>query len=228
MNANRLSLILGVLAALAPFAAHAQGPRNINNCTTISEPGAYELRRNLEAKGNCLVIAADFVTIDLKGFVISGNETGTGISNGGEGRLGTTIRNGTVTNFLRGIDFAALGAAASQSTEIQQIRAINNVNFGIILNENSIVTGCTATGNGVGIVTGTDSTLTGNNASNNTGAGLEVSARSLLSGNTASNNNIGILIGCPSNLVGNAAIGNTSDIIESGVGCTRANNNPAP
>jgi hypothetical protein len=232
MKANRLSLtlILGVVAALAPFTASAQGPTNINKCTTISEPGAYELTRNLDATGDCLVIAADFVTIDLKGFVISGNGTGAGISNAGKGRLGTAIRNGTITNFFSGIDFSAINGA-NQSTEVQQIRAIANARFGIALNPNAIVSGCTASGNGgTGIGAGANSTLTGNNASGNQ-TGFDVSVRSLLSGNTASDNRpggIGIIISCPSNLVGNAAIGNSSDIIELGVGCTRANNNPAP
>jgi parallel beta-helix repeat protein len=231
MKANRSSLILILAAlALAPFPAGAQGPTNINNCTTIAQPGAYELTRNLDATGDCLVIAADFVTIDLKGFVISGNGTGAGISNAGKGRLGTAIRNGTITNFLDGINFAAIDGA-NQSTEVQQIRAIANARSGIALNENAIVSGCTASGNGgTGIGAGANSTLTGNNASGNH-TGFDVSVRSLLSGNTASDNGpggIGIIISCPSNLVGNAAIANNSNIIEIGVGCTRANNNPAP
>jgi hypothetical protein len=45
----------------------------LRKCQTISQPGSYELTDNLTTNGDCLVITADFVTIDLAGFTITGN-----------------------------------------------------------------------------------------------------------------------------------------------------------
>ena len=63
---NRLPIqdadIAGIL--LLTMAAHAgAAPREIHHCATITDPGSYELTANLTATGDCLVIAADFVTI---------------------------------------------------------------------------------------------------------------------------------------------------------------------
>jgi parallel beta-helix repeat protein len=232
MKANRLSLnlILGVLTALAlvPFPASAQGPTNINKCTTISEPGAYELTRNLDATGDCLVIAADFVTIDLKGFRIAGNGSGRGITDANVAHFGIAIRNGTITNFQSGIEL--FGGAGSTNSEIEQIRAVNNVGgFGILVRDNSIVSGNTATGNTTaGIAVGDNSIVSGNNASRNKATGINVGIGSTISGNTASQNGgIGIFLSCPSSVVGNTAFDNATNIQDPG-GCTRANNSPAP
>jgi hypothetical protein len=66
--------------------ADAREPTMIKACGTISQPGSYELANNLTATPNtdCLVITANFVTIDLAGFSIAGSTSfpivkGTGI-----------------------------------------------------------------------------------------------------------------------------------------------------
>jgi hypothetical protein len=51
-----------------PQRASAREPIPIKACQTISQPGSYELANNLTSSGDCLVIAANFVTIDLAGF----------------------------------------------------------------------------------------------------------------------------------------------------------------
>ena len=81
--------IVGVLVSIVAFSAGpawgdqssrpALGNR-ISKCGTISKPGSYVLTRNLTANGDCLVVAANFVTIDLGGWVITGNGTGGGIT----------------------------------------------------------------------------------------------------------------------------------------------------
>ena len=96
--------------------AWAQGKvKNISQCTEITEPGSYLLKKGLHqaAPGNsdCLVIQVDFVTIDLNGLTIAGNGVGSGISDRGTHLRGVTIRNGTVTNGVRGIDLAATSGA---------------------------------------------------------------------------------------------------------------------
>ena len=66
---------------LAPEAGAQQGPTAIDKCQTIFHPGSYKLVTDLVSTGgNCLVIAANNVTIDLAGFSISGNGTGAGVS----------------------------------------------------------------------------------------------------------------------------------------------------
>src|SRR5579864_185348 len=45
----------------------------ISACGTLSSPGAYFLTKNLSATGDCLVIAASNVAIDMKGKTITGN-----------------------------------------------------------------------------------------------------------------------------------------------------------
>ena len=74
---------LGVGAILAvSLGAPATGApaKNITACQTIGQPGKYSLGGNLTAAGDCLVIAADFVSIDLAGFTIAGNGTGAGVT----------------------------------------------------------------------------------------------------------------------------------------------------
>jgi len=75
-------LALGAII-LAPWArAQAQdardGPTEIEKCGTIDKPGSYKLVNDIaptpstSPNGDCLVITASFVTIDLAGFTISG------------------------------------------------------------------------------------------------------------------------------------------------------------
>ncbi len=93
--------IIAAANALIPEARE----RLIRSCRTINQPGAYSLIRNLSSTGDCLIVNADHVTIDLNGFVISGlgsvddsdQRVGTGIS--GSINLGLHIRNGTITGF---------------------------------------------------------------------------------------------------------------------------------
>jgi hypothetical protein len=73
---------MGKLAALFAFAlaleagfhtpgVSAQGPTQITECQTITEPGSYVLANTLTQPlpfEPCLVISADFITIDLAGF----------------------------------------------------------------------------------------------------------------------------------------------------------------
>jgi hypothetical protein len=83
-------------------------PTQISSCQTISDPGSYALVNNLSTSGgDCLVITASFVTINLAGFTISGGgENGsTGIKAAPtSGTLqGIAVRNGSITNFDTGV-----------------------------------------------------------------------------------------------------------------------------
>jgi len=198
-------LLLAIFAITTTEAAAA--PKAIHNCQTISEPGSYQLSRNLQTTGDCLVITADNVTIDLDGYTIEGDGTGQGIGDGDVARENITIRNGTVRNFRIGVGLAKPGGQHSVRSVIERVRAVQNTFFGIRSGMHSVVRDCIASDNGT--------------------SGIFVSG-GLIVGNIANNNpSAGILALCPSNLVGNFASGNGfMNIFTSGVGCTLSNNNP--
>src|SRR5688572_20721156 len=123
-------------AGFAPVVLAAAAPDNINNCRTITQPGSYLVRDNLTASGDCLVVQADFVTIDLNGFVISGNGPGVGISDVNVERRGITVRNGTITGFGNGV-----GLRASRGVTVENIRAIANGNNGVSVGQLATVRG---------------------------------------------------------------------------------------
>ena len=240
--------LLAVFVVGVPVDPAVAAPRNISKCTTLTDPGAYVVTRNLAATGDCLILAADFITLDLGGFTIAGDGTGSAIKSNGPTRTGLTIMNGIVRNFARGIDFAFDGTAMI----VERVQAIGNNDTGIGVNGQSIVRDCVATQNGLGVNAGSRMVIIGTNASFNTGTGIQVGNGSTVTGNTAgvngnhgivvsgggstvagnatqANIGIGLSIVCPASIVGNTALGNTGgNIITSGVDCVRANNSPAP
>ncbi|MGH9900357.1 MAG: hypothetical protein ACRD68_00800, partial [Pyrinomonadaceae bacterium] len=101
MNSNKFFLLAALLVVC--FGAHvteaAAARKPIRSCQTIDDSGSYLLTKSLTAAGDCLVIAADNVTVDLNGFTITGDGTGKGITDGGAQLKNITVRNGGVTNF---------------------------------------------------------------------------------------------------------------------------------
>jgi hypothetical protein len=96
-----------VLLALC-FSVHgamASAQTAISSCGPITASGSYQLVNNLVTPGHCLVVAVatSNVTIDLNGFTISGDGTGSGIR-GQDVIEGFTIRNGTIKNFTTGLN----------------------------------------------------------------------------------------------------------------------------
>ncbi len=111
--------IVNALEALVPEARE----RLITSCREITKPGAYSLIRNLSSTGDCLIVNADHVTIDLNGFVISGpggdyRREGVGIS--GDIQHGLHVKNGTITEF--GV---AIGASPRYSS-LDEMSIISN------------------------------------------------------------------------------------------------------
>ena len=219
VSAAILALILGVNSTEG-VAKGPSGPTQIKSCGTLSEPGSYVVVQNLTATGDCLVIAADFVTIDLGGFTLTGNGTGEGITDQFGGHVGVVVRNGTVTNFVFGVRIAT----GSRLT-IEGIRAVSNIGLGMSIGMNSIVKGNTVSGNGsIGISADTGSIVTGNIASDNGDDGIAVESGSTVSGNTSTNNTVyGIDVVCPSNVIGNTLQGNGTDLSDP-TGCNLVDN----
>jgi parallel beta-helix repeat protein len=223
-----------LLAALAlSFAVRAKAaPAPVSACGTLAASGSYLLTGNLTASGDCLVVGADFVTLDLAGFVISGNGKGSGVTTSGN-PAGVTVRNGVIQNFKTGLDLRAAAGVM-----VEGVRAFNNADQGLRVGSESLVQGNVATANGNGILVdhnslvaanvaalndkqgleaGWNSTITGNTASKNGQDGLEAGNHNTLSNNTASDNGQkGLSTKCPSNVVANTAAGNKLNLIALG------------
>ena len=242
-------IILLVLAAHlgpAPAAGSAVAPTAITACGSLGK-GSYVLANNLSAAGDCLKLHGNFITIDLAGFVINGDGSGSGIRPGeGLSLHGIAIRNGSITNFVVGVDLRSVSDVL-----VERIRAVKNTSLGIRLGPNSIARDNIAEENGyIGVALQSGGEVTGNVASNNGDDGFFLIAPVIASGNMARangsdgifagfgstivNNSVfgndgdGLSIGCPSNVMGNTAVDNGGEnILLRSAGCN-SNNNVAP
>lgn len=93
---------------------------------TIDESGSYFIANNLSVSGTAILVTADNVSLDLQGFTIEGDGTGTGIQI--ESADGVTVRNGTIRNFDRG-----LLAENSSYGRFLDLVVADNVNEGLHL-----------------------------------------------------------------------------------------------
>ena len=174
---------------------------------TITAPGSYALTGNLsvlDANVTAIVVDAEGVTIDLRGFEIagplscsccplscSGSGTGEGIKNGASsiaGR-GSTIRNGTVRGFASG------GVVVNAfQMRVEDVHATQNGGVGILVGGTSVVTGSIATlnlidgfrGNGNGVV------FEDCAAETNGGSGFRGSSAVVQSSASSGNNGAGV------------------------------------
>ena len=207
--------LVGVIASVVVLGAGPALGAQLSACTTISQRGSYELTRNLTARGDCLVVAANFVTIDLGGWVIAGNGTGSGITDQEAARRGIAVRNGTVTNFDAGV---ALGETTG--AVVENVRAITHNTFGIATGSFSIVSGNIVENTIFGIIAGRFSTVTGNSAAGGEG-GIRAGPHSTVSGNSVFGDP-GIGAGPGSTISGNTVQGLAG--IETGPGSTVSGN----
>lgn len=214
-----LTAIAGSFVLLLLIAGTSQSfalPTAISNCTVITQPGSYFLINNITAIQNnvkllgpndpfaaaCILITADFVTLDLAGFVITAtnlnpNVRTEGVSTDFNGsaltdHFGIYVHSGTIANFS--------GAAVNlhgHGLTVEHIRAVKNSD-GIVLNS------VNGPPNGYLIV---DNTL-------------------------VANSSVGISVECPGVLMGNVAAGNGdgtpgAQIVEGGSSpCTHSANYP--
>jgi hypothetical protein len=121
---------IGVLGLVGVASA---GPKTITSCKTIDEPGSYLVTKNLTANGDCLKVAVAGVTIDLGGWVLTGNGTGVGIQDLYAGAQATVVRNGMVRGFDDGI------ALSQGNNIIEHVRVLNSASVGISVGPGSLV-----------------------------------------------------------------------------------------
>jgi hypothetical protein len=253
MKKNKCLLVgASIVFCLGVYASEAAAaPHQITTCKAITAPGSYVLAKNLTSTGDCLIMQANFITIDLGGFTINGNGTGNGITDSGVLRMGIAVHDGTIRNFATGIDLKQ-----SFQTLIERMRLQGNTDYGVAAGffnagsgEMAIVKDSLFYQNGKGLAVGARSVVTGNTAFNNTLNGISVGAGStvignaadrngtvgleILEGSTAVNNtmqengvpgSIGLRVFCPANLLENTALKNGTNLVLIGTGCNSVNN----
>lgn len=205
MNSARRWILIVVFAlGLGGIAAPAWAQATpITSCGNINNPGSYKLAGNLTAAGNCLQVFSDFVTIDLDGFTILGDGTGTAIGNAAGGR-GTTVRNGKIFGFANGLSFPT-----GIQVVVEAMTLTNIANVGVTVGAGSVVkdtrTSADPPGTGTGFfLIGSGSTVIGNTAMSHN-VGFQIPPNSAVINNTSANNTSGFTINCPSNVLGNTA-----------------------
>ena len=219
------SIVSGALAA----------PQLIATCgITIAKPGSYVVDDDLDSVGNCLVVNADGVTIDLGGHVIHGDGTGAGINGPAGAANGLVVRNGTIMNFeigllldnavvesIRSIGNAAVGIQVDRGV-VRDSFAMGTAGNGIAVGA-ELATGSHAVGNVVGIYGGIGANVVGNVASDNKAYGIFTGYGSAAVANNAVAKNayVGIYANCPTLVLGNAS---DNGIVLNGANCKSGHN----
>jgi hypothetical protein len=216
--------------------------QSISGCRLIDQPGSYVLTRNITARQqdlrsigpSCILIVADFVTLDLRGYTLTGPGSGFGIystaNSVGNFPSATVVRNGSIRNFDRGIAFEGYGHAA------EDVRLMNNSGAGL-------------TFDGAGSSAERVHTLFNNNGilcfgvfghsvrhsevilNNTDGISFNACPGSSAIGNTVfGNGGGGIVAKCPSVVLQNVATQNVGGdiVVDSAGACTLSDNSPAP
>lgn len=145
---------------------------------TIAAPGAYYLDGNLSVDGAGILVDADDVSIDLRGFSLSGSGTTPGHGIDLNGRRNISIRNGTVRGF--GLSGVYQGLTSGDYASVVDLRVIDNGTGGNGPDHSGIylagsfnrVERCIVGGNGgYGIFTGAGSSLLDNTGDGISGPG---------------------------------------------------------
>ena len=218
-------IILAPVGASARADGREEGPFEIEKCQTIDKPGSYKLVNNLVATNDCLVITADFVTIDLAGFTIKAGTLGIGKGIAAQDVMGIAVRNGSISGFSSGVDLGDDGSI------VEGLRVVGGASFFTVLGiaAKGIVKGnFVAEFGGSGSVPGIGIDATGTVASNyvlNGGfAGIRIGQGSTVIGNTIMDAFSGLVVDCPSNLTDNTAVNNGTNLVLNGDGCNNTNN----
>lgn len=212
-----------------PLAAYTT---QVDECRNITLPNiTHRFNQSLSATGNCIQIKANNIILDFNGYNITGNLSGAGINISSYN--GTTIKNGFVYNFSKGIFLENSGnnnitnmtannngangiyLLNSSNNALSDITANNNGADGIYFNSsNNSLTRATANGNGGdGVKTrfgATNNTFMHITANNNVGSGIYPANNSRLTNITANNNTYGISIGTSNNILINITANNNT------------------
>jgi len=243
LSGRALLCIMALLTLVTVGTSNAQyqgGTQSISSCIVIDKPGLYQLAKGIIATQNslktssgsvpsCILIVADFVTLDLRGYTISGPGTGFGIYV--HGGTASYVRDGAATHFDRGIALEGTGHTA------KELRVTGNVGAGLTFDGGGLTAEeVRADFNGTGILSfgGSGNSVQHSEASANGLAGINLLASpgSSIIGNTVTaNGQGGIVASCPSVILQNMAFQNAGSDISTDLpppACTQSDNHPAP
>jgi hypothetical protein len=258
------AFLLTFVIMLAVPALAQDGVQAIGACTIIDKPGSYVLARDIKATvrdlkwaapgrftGACIVIVADFVSLDLQGHTITGPQAFENSNNAGiyttadvsdKQPTAAHIRNGCVTGFMAGIAVEGTGHMVERmrvagniagmtlrgnGTKVKEVMAVSNQDQGILWfgNYGVSVEDCQVNSNG----------WMGIQQWNPDEYGEALGSR--IVGNTVSHNGgYGIYVRCPALILQNMAHSNGSGPRDNIVvvtdpfntPCTRSDNSPEP
>ena len=151
----------------------APSPTALSACSaTPLKAGSYVVTRNLSAAGNCFTIGGSPIAIDLGHHTITGNGTGSAITDGGTAFQSIIIADGKIENFASGINLPA-----SSTVTVDSVNASSEINEGIFIGgSGNTVTSVEANdtrGVGMGIASCCN-TIAGAVANGNSGSGIDV------------------------------------------------------
>src|SRR5262245_22810459 len=150
MKPRRLAAIAALAAVASGMAAsHGQagGGVPIFACGQTVFQSAFLTADLLDCPANGIVVGADGVTIDLKGFTVDGNRSVGHYGVLADGLDGVTVKNGVVRNFYSGVRLRGPRATVSD------VVASGNVDYGLDVDGDAArIQSSTAVGNGYGIV----------------------------------------------------------------------------
>lgn len=191
-----------LVAALAPVTHPALPPAADAYTITelpfvIEEPGAYALGGNLSGRYG-IVIAADGVTLDLRGYVLTGLEGSFEAIKVRDGHTAIEIFGGTVS----GWNSHGIAAGGATSAIFRELRLVGNGGNGLQAGHGAVVENVIAEGNGAtGIQALGALTVSGSMAGRNLGWGYELGAGSVLQGSTVMRNGAGGVLAADGSLV---------------------------
>ncbi len=203
-----------VTADKLAFALSPTGSRTpVGACGTLAQPGSYVVTQNLTATGDCLFVSADYVTIDLNGFVLSGNQSGSGVAIQEDPPVqGLVVRNGTIENFAQGV-------ALAEAVEciIDGLRVFSTVLTGILSGEGCRVTNnMVADSSGSGIFSGPANLVSRNVVEGAATTGIRVGRGSIVSENVVvGSGGTGVIMGPGTLLTSNTINGSAGRGIDS-------------
>ncbi len=210
-------------------------PGDLDSVFRIITPGSYYLTGNVAAAvgKHGIEIGTSDVSIDLRGFVVSGVGSSIGfdgIRSSAGSQRNITIRNGSVSEWGGdGINLATLSVSGGL---IDGVTLHSNLENGLLVGDTFSVRNCTSRGNGLaGIGTALGCTVSECAANFNGTVGFQLGSQGLVNSSSATNNGtVGIALGFDCNAQDCTAIDNEGDGISGTfsviIGCT-ANINTA-
>jgi parallel beta-helix repeat protein len=189
-------------------------PGDANDMFVISQPGSYYLTTNIVGVSgqHGITITANFVTLDLNGFVMQGvpdSKDGIQIGLPPDNSTHITVRNGMIIGWENGVVYTG---SFSVDTVVEHLSVSGCAYDGIALSGNADISDCCVNTNlGFGITSG-GGIISNCRAVNNAFVGILASKKCLISGCVATGNtDDGIqVVGNGSVVLGNVCNGNNS------------------